>query len=163
MYWVDVAHGCCLVSFRFLCEIHSLSHLLSFGKIEAVGSPPHVFAQRGLHLSAGGGARHIPVQGGPTGFYTGNRSSLKACCWRGVTLVIGYCDYHLVTNIGYCDYFPKSRFQMPCLPCLQWLLPCDNFCLLPFAFALTIFWPCLEVVTISDNQCMGGIGRGRVY
>ena len=20
------------------------------------------------------------------------------------TVVIGYCDYHLVTNIGYCDY-----------------------------------------------------------
>ena len=35
------------------------------------------------------------------------------------SLVIGYCDYHLVTNIGYCDYFPMSRFQMPCLPCLQ--------------------------------------------
>ena len=22
-----------------------------------------------------------------------------------VTVDIGYCDYHLVTNIGYCDYF----------------------------------------------------------
>ena len=39
-----------------------------------------------------------------------------------------------------------SQFQMPCLPCQQCLLPCGNYCL------MTICWPCLEVVTISDNQ-----------
>ena len=35
-----------------------------------------------------------------------------------VTLVIEYCDYHLVTNIGYCDYFslvPISN-ALPALP-----------------------------------------------
>ena len=29
------------------------------------------------------------------------------------TVLIGYCDYHPVTNIGYCDFFPDSRFKMP--------------------------------------------------
>ena len=54
-------------------------------------------------------------------------------CRKEATLVIGYCDYHLITNIGYCDYFPMSRFQMPCLPCLQCLLRCVkfNYCLMP--------------------------------
>ena len=46
-----------------------------------------------------------------------------------------------VTNIGYCNYFPNSKFQMPCLPCLQCLLSCDNY------------WLMTEVVTISGNQC----------
>ena len=46
----------------------------------------------------------------------------------GSTLVIGYCDYNLVTNIAYSDYFSMPRFQMLCLPCLQCFLPCDNYC-----------------------------------
>ena len=64
------------------------------------------------------------------------------------TLVIGYCDYHLVTNSGYCDYFHNSWFQMSCLSCLLCLLPSWQLLL------LTIFWPFPEVVTISDNQCI---------
>ena len=37
-----------------------LSHLLSLGEVEAVGRPPHVVAERGLDLPAGG-ARDDPV------------------------------------------------------------------------------------------------------
>ena len=64
-----------------------------------------------------------------------------------ITTLIGYYDYHLMTNIGYSDYFPNSQFQMHCLACLGKILPNDNYCL------VTIFWPCPEVVIISDMQC----------
>ena len=53
-----------------------------------------------------------------------------------------------MTNIGYSDYFPNSQFQMHCLACLGKILPNENYCL------MTIFWPCPDVVIISDNQCM---------
>ena len=38
-------------------------------------------------------------------------------------------------------------------PLLQELLPYDNYCL------MTTFWPCPEVVTISDNQCTSRSGK----
>ena len=60
------------------------------------------------------------------------------------TVLIGYYDYHLMTNIGYSDYFPNSQFQMHCL---GKILPNDNYCL------MTIFLRCPEVVIISDTHC----------
>ena len=33
------------------------------------------------------------------------------------SVLIGYCDCHLVTKIGYYDYLANSRFQMPFLYC----------------------------------------------
>ena len=58
-----------------------------------------------------------------TGVFKGNQVHIS-------TLVIGYCDYHPVTNIGYYDYFPCSQFQISFLKCyiaLCGLLPCDYF------------------------------------
>ena len=50
----------CMQGFHSNSEISSSSHLLSLGEVEAVGRPPHVVAERGLDLPAGG-ARDNPV------------------------------------------------------------------------------------------------------
>ena len=67
---------------------------------------------------------------------------------RLLTVLIGYYDYHLMTNIWHSDYFPNSQFPMHCLACLGKILPNDNY------YLMTIFLTCPEVVIISDTQCI---------
>ena len=69
--------------------------------------------------------------------------------WSEGTVLIGYYDYHLMTNIGNSDYFPDSRFKMPFLNaellpsdfvlsandyCAAAVLPCFDYC------SAAMFW-----------------------
>ena len=75
---------------------------------------------------------------------------LRTCSLHHVdTVLIGYCD------LSPCDKIAQNRvlwlfFKCPKYPfSTQELSPCDSY------RPVTIFWPCPEVVIISDNYCIG--------